>query len=113
MITNPTGTILSPTSPPLCAITLIDRPAACPHPVNRAAPVAACPDRRLAAAARSPVLHIPQPQETAMVATIQTGPHSSAQGPRVTQRADGRHTILTGRGTLTGFPVGMLTPMGV
>ena len=48
-----------------------------------------------------------------MFATIQTGPHSSAQGPRVTQHADGRVTISIGRGTLTGFPVGRLMPTGV
>ncbi|MCG6112570.1 MAG: hypothetical protein MEQ74_10360 [Paracoccus sp.] len=50
---------------------------------------------------------------TFQFATIQTGPHSSAQGPRVTEAADGRVTISTGRGTLTGFPVGRLAPMGV
>lgn len=48
-----------------------------------------------------------------MFATIQTGPHSSAQGPRLAQHPDGRVTISTGRGTLTGFPIGRLAPMGV
>ncbi|MDP5308704.1 hypothetical protein [Paracoccus spongiarum] len=48
-----------------------------------------------------------------MFATIKTGSHSSAQGLRILQHADGRVTISTGRGTLTGFPVGHMLPMGV
>lgn len=47
------------------------------------------------------------------ITTIQTGTRSSAQGPRVAQHPDGRVTISTGRGTLTGFPVARLTPMGI
>lgn len=48
-----------------------------------------------------------------LIGTIKTGNHSSAQGPRVTQHPDGRITIQTGSGTLTGFPVGRLTPTGI
>lgn len=43
------------------------------------------------------------------ITTIQTGTRSSAQGPRVAQHPDGRVTISTGRGTLTGFPVARQT----
>lgn len=46
-------------------------------------------------------------------ATIQTGTRSSAQGPRIACHPDGRVTIATGRGTLTGWPVGRLTPTGI
>ena len=44
--------------------------------------------------------------------TIRTGRYSSAQGPRLAQHADGRVTIATARGTLTGFPVGRPAPKG-
>lgn len=48
-----------------------------------------------------------------MFATIQTGPHSSAQGPRIAQHGDGRVTISTGRDTVTGRPLPRLTPTGI
>ncbi|CAM3097894.1 hypothetical protein PANO111632_02865 [Paracoccus nototheniae] len=44
------------------------------------------------------------------IVTIQTGTRSSAQGPRLAQHPDGRVTISTGRGTLTGWPIARLTP---
>ncbi|WP_168217303.1 hypothetical protein [Paracoccus liaowanqingii] len=47
------------------------------------------------------------------IATIQTGTRSSAQGPRLAQHPDGRITISTGHGTLTGWPIARLTPMGL
>ena len=47
------------------------------------------------------------------IITIHTGGRSSAQGPALTTTPDGRVTIQTGRGTLTGWPVGRLTPTGI
>lgn len=47
------------------------------------------------------------------IVTISTGTRSSAQGPRLANHPDGRVTISTGRGTLTGWPVGRLTPTGI
>lgn len=41
------------------------------------------------------------------IATIRTGAHSSAQGPRLARHADGRITILAGRRRLTGWPVAL------
>lgn len=50
---------------------------------------------------------------TPPIVTIATGGRSSAQGPRVATAPDGRVTIQTGRGTLTGWPLARLTPMGI